>query len=219
MVRAVEEMIRKIIALQLMSLLLNWCIFHKQYLQDCYKKIGFQKLCTCKVPKFLFKQHNEWAARYIFISYIVIGNETRVAYDTSETKGQSIKWRHPAKVKPKQILTTQICSQCFGTDKAFYWLIFYNEVKQSINMVIVRHKRNCVQVRSSAEEYSWRKRCGFYSRQRLTTHCDCDKNLLNMYHAITNTEAFLWNKLLCFICTWFFLITKPNLFSERTLYI
>lgn len=76
-----------------------------------------------------------------FMYQIVTEDETWVAYDTSESKQQSIEWRHtlsPAKIKSKQILTPQkvMC--------AVFWdsrLILFRTVKQSKKMFSARHSR------------------------------------------------------------------------------
>lgn len=63
---------------------------------------------------------------------------------------------------------------CFGTDKAFYLLIFYSEVKQSIQMFIERCLRNCAaQYRKSAKELS--QKVWFSFTTMPTTNCECDK--------------------------------------------
>lgn len=85
------------------------------------EKLGFHKLCARWVPKLLTERHKkqrmgsalEFCTRYDkdgdqFLSQIVTGDETWVAYDTPESKRQSMEWRHtssPATVKPKQVLT------------------------------------------------------------------------------------------------------------------
>ena len=96
-----------------------------------------------------------------FLSQIVSGNEMWVAYDSPETKWQSMEWGHTSSPSPQKLNPSKSwhfkksCGQFIGIEKAFYWLIFSDKVKQSIKMFIVKCLRNCImQYRISTEEGS-----------------------------------------------------------------
>ncbi|XP_023215930.1 histone-lysine N-methyltransferase SETMAR-like [Centruroides sculpturatus] len=86
-------------------------------------RLNYRKLCSRWVPKMLTEEHKTkrlasaltFLERYSdegddFLSRIVTGDETWVAYVTPESKQQSMEWRHsssPRKVKFKQTISAQ----------------------------------------------------------------------------------------------------------------
>lgn len=87
------------------------------------ERLNYRKLCSRWVPKMLSDEHKtkrlgsalSFIERYSnegddFLSHIVTGDETWVAYVTPESKQQSMEWRHsssPRKVKFKQTISAQ----------------------------------------------------------------------------------------------------------------
>ncbi|GFU89680.1 histone-lysine N-methyltransferase SETMAR [Trichonephila clavipes] len=87
------------------------------------ERLNYRKLCSRWVPKMLTDEHKTKslgsALSFLercsnegddFLSHIVTGDETWVAYVTPESKQQSMEWRHsssPRKVKFKQTISAQ----------------------------------------------------------------------------------------------------------------
>lgn len=87
------------------------------------ERLNYRKLCSRWVPKMLSEVHKTkrlgsaltFLLRYSeegddFLSQIVTGDETWVAYDTPESKQQSMEWRHsssPTKVKFKRTISVR----------------------------------------------------------------------------------------------------------------
>ncbi|GFW49368.1 histone-lysine N-methyltransferase SETMAR [Trichonephila clavipes] len=87
------------------------------------ERLNYWKLCSRWVPKMLTDEHKtkrlgsalSFLERYSnegedFLSHIVTGDETWVAYVTPESKQQSMEWRYsssPRKVKFKQTISAQ----------------------------------------------------------------------------------------------------------------
>ncbi|GFX69177.1 HTH_48 domain-containing protein [Trichonephila clavipes] len=87
------------------------------------ERLNYRKLCSRWVPKILTDEHKTKSLGSAlsslercsnegddFLSHIVSGDETGVAYVTPETKQQSMEWRHslsPRKVKFKQTISAQ----------------------------------------------------------------------------------------------------------------
>lgn len=80
------------------------------------------------------------------LNKIVTGDETLVCHVTSESKHQSIEWRHSQ--SSKNISSKQLCrkeNSCAlwcRTERAFCSLIFYPEGKQSMRKNIEQHWEN-----------------------------------------------------------------------------
>jgi len=83
------------------------------------EKLGYRKLCASKVPKILTVDHKtkrmgsalKILARYAqegdeFLESIVTGDETFVFYHTSESKQQSLQWRHTHSPRTKKFKTS-----------------------------------------------------------------------------------------------------------------
>lgn len=87
------------------------------------ERLHYRKLCSRWVPKMLTEVHKTkrlgsalaFLSRYDeegddFLSQIVTGDETWVAYNTPESKQQSMEWRHstsPRKIKFKQTMSAR----------------------------------------------------------------------------------------------------------------
>jgi hypothetical protein len=124
LVHAVEVKIRENRQFTIMSLSLHfpqisWSLLH----EIVSKKIKFQKLCECWVPKMLKEKHKlkrqasavDFLTRYSeegdnFLSPVVTGEETWASHATPESKQQSTEWRHTSsttKNKFKQTTSTR----------------------------------------------------------------------------------------------------------------
>ena len=83
------------------------------------KELQYRKVCARWVPKMLTETHKQkrmQSARLIleryerdgdeFLSHIVTGDETWIAYSNVETKRRSMQWRHSDSPKPKKFMQT-----------------------------------------------------------------------------------------------------------------
>lgn len=122
LVRAVEEVVKENRRFTMTDLSTKFPQISRSLLHEIVsEKLNFRKLCARWVPKTLTEQNKkqrqgsalDFLTRYDkdgddFLSKIVTGDETWVAYETPESKRQSMEWRHtssPVKTKAKQILT------------------------------------------------------------------------------------------------------------------
>ena len=122
LVHAIEEKIKQNRKFTISALAMEFPQISQSLIHEIVsEKLKFRKLCSRWVPKILTEQHKKqrmssalhFLTRYNdggddFLSRIVTGDETWVAYDTPETKRQSMEWKHtlsPATVKSKQFLT------------------------------------------------------------------------------------------------------------------
>lgn len=118
LVRAVEELVKGNRRFTISDLSTKFPQISRSLLHEIVsKKLNFRKLCARWVPKTLTEQHKkqrqgsalDFLTRYNkdgddFLSKIVSRDETWVAYETPESKRQSMEWRHtssPAKTKAK----------------------------------------------------------------------------------------------------------------------
>ena len=122
LVRAVEEVLKENHRFTISDLSSKFPQISRSLLHEIVsEKLNFRKLCARWVPKTLTEQHKKQRQGSVlnflthynkdgddFLSKIVTGDETWVAYETPESKRQSMEWRHtlsPVKTKAKQILT------------------------------------------------------------------------------------------------------------------
>lgn len=118
LVRTVEELVKENRTFTISHLSTKFPQISRSLLHEIVsKKLNFRKLCARWVPKILTEQHKkqredsvlDFLTRYNkdgddFLSKIVSRDETWVAYETPESKRQSMECRHtssPAKTKAK----------------------------------------------------------------------------------------------------------------------
>ncbi|XP_023228571.1 histone-lysine N-methyltransferase SETMAR-like [Centruroides sculpturatus] len=112
-------------------------------------RLNYRKLCSRWVPKMLTEEHKTkrlasaltFLERYSdegddFLSRIVTGDETWVAYVTPESKQQSMEWRHsssPRKVKFKQTISAQKIMCTVFWDRYGVLLVDFLPHRETIN--------------------------------------------------------------------------------------